>query len=1232
MDPSNLPRALLKLVAAAARAQIRRALGDETLRALAEAFAELGEEELGRRLEAWLQEADGARELAAALERAEAYFLDHVQDPALRQWAVDLPLRDLPSLLEALERLPDDPDEDALEAALREAIRRDWRGLSEAQVDHGVRTYLAALRRALLPVEGQALAVVGRAVLRVEEEVARLREALEAWARREQVRIDRSVRIEGAVQYAAVVTGDHNTVNFFVADYRELPTDYSAYVKRFIEEYLGTEERPVPFGGREAELRTLSAWLEDPDAPPCFLLTAPAGRGKSALLVRWTAALQGHRDLEVLFIPISIRFGTNRPDVFLAMLVSRLAQLHGEKPPTTDQNPTIWQGMIADYLRRALDGRRLLVVLDGLDEAAGEVNWRVLFPTSPPEGLRVLVSARETATHPTADAWRRALGWENAPVQAETLAGLTREGVADVLEKMGVPLDRLARNVDVVAELHRLSEGGDPLLVKLYVEDLWSRGEEATRLKPEDLRGIEPGYRGFFERWWEDQEKLWEQQNREPLQREEVERLFYALAAAQGPLRRDELRRLTGLSSLRLREALKPLARFVIQGEAGYAYAHPKLGQFFWEEELSEEEREEWDERFLAWGREVLQGLKEGTLPPKKAAERHPYILQYYTAHLARAERPLEDYLPLIHTHAWAEAWHALEGSYGGYVSDVGKVWEKAKGVNEAVTGRGEPASVLGVELRCALIEASVRSLAANIPVALLVNLVKYGVWSGTQALTYARQMPDPKQRAEALANLAPHLPPGLLPDALDAARQLLDPKQRAEALTALTPHLPDSDRGAALSKALHAARSIDHPYLRARALADLAPLLPPNLLPDALEAARQIPDDPYGSRAHALANLAPHLPQHLLPDALETARSLPNDFLGSRAHAFANLAPHLPPDLLPDALEAAREISDPDDRARALDNLAPPLPPNILPDAPAAARQLEPPRSRAEALANLAPLLPPEDREAALAHALEAAREISDPDDRARALANLAPHLPPNLLPDALEAARQIDHPRSRAEALANLAPLLPPEKREAALAHALEAARQIPYPYSRAQALTSLTPHLAPEDREAALAHALEAARSIDHPYPRARALAALAPHLPEPDRKAALAHALAAARSIDHPRYRARALANLAPHLPPNERETALVDALYTAREITDPDDRAQALTSLASHLAQLPLPTLYPLFHDTLHHLARRTRRDLLGDLRALLPVLERLGGPEALEELARAIVDVGEWWP
>jgi hypothetical protein len=68
----------------------------------------------------------------------------------------------------------------------------------------------------------------------------------------------------------------------------------------------------------------LDSWLDDESADPRFILAAPAGRGKSALLVHWVQHLRASRRVndnsgawQLVFFPISIRFDTNRPEIFL---------------------------------------------------------------------------------------------------------------------------------------------------------------------------------------------------------------------------------------------------------------------------------------------------------------------------------------------------------------------------------------------------------------------------------------------------------------------------------------------------------------------------------------------------------------------------------------------------------------------------------------------------------------------------------------------------------------------------------------------------------------------------------------------------------------------------------------------------------------------------------------------------------------------------------------------------
>lgn len=117
------------------------------------------------------------------------------------------------------------------------------------------------------------------------------------------------------------------------------PFEYSGRIKNFVAGYLGTPDEPVPFGGRDQEMAQLTAWVDDDKETPYLLLTAPAGRGKSALLVRWRALLQERGDIAIVFFPVSVRFETNLARVVFSSLSAVLAHLHGE--PVTVKDPDV---------------------------------------------------------------------------------------------------------------------------------------------------------------------------------------------------------------------------------------------------------------------------------------------------------------------------------------------------------------------------------------------------------------------------------------------------------------------------------------------------------------------------------------------------------------------------------------------------------------------------------------------------------------------------------------------------------------------------------------------------------------------------------------------------------------------------------------------------------------------------------------------------------------------------
>jgi hypothetical protein len=630
--------------------------------------------------------------------------------------------------------------------------------------------------------------------------------------------------------------------NHIVRGLSRLSTDFSSRVRGFVSEYVGTPQRPVPFGGRDAELAQLDGWLRDEGAPPYLLVTAGAGRGKSALLVRWTQSLVSSSDVVPLFFPVSIRFRTNLANVIFASLSSYLASLHGVH---LSVDPDIaleeWRGRLSDLLLRPLpDGRRLVLVLDGLDEAADWAAGPDLLPPQLGSHARVLVSARQLAGDTGPEAWLRRLGWElETQARALVLEGLSETGLAEVLTHMGVPLSDLGRSEEFVRELHRLSEG-DPLLARLYVDDLFRLAPRAPRLGVDELRAIKPGLQGYFARWWDEQRTLWDRE--QPLREKRVQLVMTLLANALGPLSRDDLLALAeeehALDSWTLDDALEVLRRFIVGDgvEHGYVYSHPKLG-IHMRERLTAVERRKLDERFVAWGERCVAE----SAAAMSGAAISPYLVQYIGGHLDRAKSPPRRYAFLL-AESWHRAWRELEGGYSGYRGDLQRV-RKAVERDPAAQGAVSPLAA-----RCALCIASVDEIARSMPVELIVPLVQHRIWGRNGALRYARSIGDPRRRAEALLYLA-----GIEPEpsssqvecesmealALVASDESGDPYKAAfleRAASSLSPRV--------VSLALDVALGISKRSAMVQALEALLPYLAPALAPRLIDVATTLGDD----------------------------------------------------------------------------------------------------------------------------------------------------------------------------------------------------------------------------------------------------------------------------------------------------------------------------------------------------------------------------------------------------
>lgn len=537
-----------------------------------------------------------------------------------------------------------------------------------------------------------------------------------------------------------------------------LSVDYLTRIQGFVSEYLGSPGRPIPFGGRDAELQQLDTWLLDPKVPPYMLVAAGAGRGKSALLVRWTQSLVARADIVPLFVPVSIRFRTNLASVVFAVLTAYLGHLHSQQLHINPDTPAeVMRGRVADLLARpSPNGRRLVLIVDGLDEAA---DWDVgpdLFPAQVGRHVRVVVSARLLAGDADERDWLRRLGWDTPGMAATlALAGIDEEGVADVLTHMGFPLAGLAERDDIVRELHRLSEG-DPLVVRLYVDDMLRRGEGIAGLHIEELRRIEPGLKGFFARWWDDQRRLWGRDN--PLRERSVQLIMELLAGALGALSRDDLLALVpddiGLNSWTLEDALEPLRRFIVGDgiEQGYVYSHPRLAIHF-REGLTRADRDRLEKRFLIWC-DTAVTQAEASLSEGHDPVLSPYVLQHLGGHLDRADAPMSRYWVFLN-RSWREGRRMLEGSHSGFRGDLLRARRAVDRQAVRVGGYTLDADAMALFVRLGLNLVSLGEISRSTPPELVVPLVNHRLWGQQGALAYARAIPDGLLRARALMRLA---------------------------------------------------------------------------------------------------------------------------------------------------------------------------------------------------------------------------------------------------------------------------------------------------------------------------------------------------------------------------------------------------------------------------------------------------------------------------------------------
>lgn len=508
----------------------------------------------------------------------------------------------------------------------------------------------------------------------------------------------------------------------------------SSRIRDLIQEYLA-----APFAGRDREVTALHTWLSLPEAP-LGLLAAEAGRGKSALLVRWSADVVAASTADLVYIPISIRFGTAHVAPVAKAIAGRLRHLMAGQQPIPINDPFAALDECKDILGTSWSGHRpLLVILDGLDEAIGW-NPADLIPSSAGKGIKLLVAARGAATH-----WIEQLSWTSPRPFA--LEALDRTAVQALVASVS-ELEWAAGNEEAMERFQTLT-GGDPLVVQLHLQLVKQDNDSPAvqrfnRLLQGDLSGGDPLKR-FLDRWWDDQRVQWRGQGIAITNT--IDYVLALLACAKGPLRLADLCALADCEPESVREALYQLSRLVIVDPARdrYVFSHSRLQDFFLERTREAGRLEAWERRYLDYAATRFEELSaELPADDEDFGRRFGYVLYCYALHL---QDDAPDGLFKLMSRRWLDGWRRLEaedGIYGGFYEDVSRAERHA-----------QARRMLGEQMRGLLIKASVTSLSSNVPSPLMRRLVEARLWPLSRALRAIDRLVDNNERVFALRALA---------------------------------------------------------------------------------------------------------------------------------------------------------------------------------------------------------------------------------------------------------------------------------------------------------------------------------------------------------------------------------------------------------------------------------------------------------------------------------------------
>ncbi|MCS3920907.1 hypothetical protein Q2T83_10975 [Fervidibacter sacchari] len=377
------------------------------------------------------------------------------------------------------------------------------------------------------------------------------------------------------------------------------------------------------FVGRKEAFDRLNCFLSGEKG--IAIVYAPAGYGKTTFLANWVWKLMvgewrfDDSQVHVFhhFFNPNLQYSRTPSNAYAHLLaqISFATQGRISVPDRDDERHAALLNFFYEF--SAPEGEKWVIVLDGLDDAEGEV--LPFIPAKLPKGLFVVISGRwdgEGELPPYLKEWAKFT--EFIPLKA-----LSEDEIREWLRKAGEgELARFAENDDFVRMLREKTEGF-PLFVRYLMDELLGAVREGK--SPEQILERTPS--GFSEYVREQFRQLLQLVRNE----KGVRNLLALLTVAKGALYKGEVEKLTGLYAGDLEVLPHQVTRWFSIGRAHpsanlppdkmetYAFAHPLLAEEF-RKHLGRE-AEEMEEKLLEW----CEGWREHP---------SPYILRHYADHL----------------------------------------------------------------------------------------------------------------------------------------------------------------------------------------------------------------------------------------------------------------------------------------------------------------------------------------------------------------------------------------------------------------------------------------------------------------------------------------------------------------------------------------------------------------------------------------------------------------------